>query len=345
LKLQIKFGKSDAMRYCWGRGENLMKKVYVTRPIPEPGISLLKEAGYEVEINTEDRVLTADELKSKIVGADAILSLLTDKITPEVLESAGNNLKIVANYAVGFDNIDLEAAATKNVAVTNTPGVLTEAVAEHSLALIMAVARKIVEADKYVRDGKYKQWEPGLLVGEEMFGKTIGIVGMGRIGSYLAKICAAGLEMKVLYQDMMRNDLMEDEFGIQKVELDQLVRESDIISVHTPLTDETKHLIDEEEFATMKPNAIFINTSRGPVVSEAALINALKSGKIAGAGIDVFEFEPEISLELMSVPNLVMTPHIASATTKARQSMSEIAAKNIIAVLSGEPALNQVVKK
>ncbi len=320
-------------------------KVYVTRPIPEPGISMLKEAGYEVEINNEDRVLNAEELKAKVNSVDAILSLLTDKIDSGVIDSAGQNLKIVANYAVGFDNIDLEAASSRNIIVTNTPGVLTEAVAEHSLALIMAVARKIVEADQYVRDGKYKQWEPQLLVGEEMFGKTIGIVGMGRIGSYLAKICAAGLEMKVLYQDMMKNDLMEGEFGITKVELDQLVKESDIISIHTPLTEETKHLIDKEEFDLMKPGAILINTSRGPVVSEVALIEALKSGKIAGAGIDVFEFEPEISQELMSCPNLVMTPHIASATTKARQSMSEIAAKNIIAVLSGQPALNPVVKK
>ncbi len=321
-----------------------MSKVFVTRPIPEPGMGLLKEAGFEVEINSEDRVLSTEELKVKIAGVDAVLSLLTDKITLDVI-SAAPNLKIVANYAVGYDNIDLDAAEAKNIAVTNTPGVLTEAVAEHSLALIMAVARKIVEADKYVRDGKYKQWEPELLVGEEMFGKTIGIVGMGRIGSYLAKICAAGLEMKVLYQDMMRNDLMEGEFGIQKVELVQLVRESDIISIHTPLTSETKHLIDTEEFAMMKPGVILINTSRGPVVSEVALIEALKSGKIAGAGIDVFEFEPQISPELMAAPNLVMTPHIASATTKARQSMSEIAAKNIIAVLSGQPAINPVVKK
>lgn len=320
-------------------------KIFVTRPIPEPGVGMLKEAGYEVEVNTEDRVLSAEELKSKVVGVSAILSLLTDKITPEVMDAAGPELKIIANYAVGFDNIDLDAASAKNIAVSNTPGVLTEAVAEHSLALIMAVARKIVEADKYVRDGKYKQWEPELLVGEEMFGKTIGIVGMGRIGSYLAKICAAGLEMKVLYQDTMRNDLMEGEFGIQKVELDQLVRESDIISIHTPLTEETKHLIDEEEFNSMKPNAILINTSRGPVVSEVALVKALTSGKIAGAGIDVFEFEPEISPELMAAPNLVMTPHVASATTKARQSMSEIASKNIIAVLSGQPAINPVVKK
>lgn len=322
-----------------------MSKIYVTRPIPEPGVGMLRDAGYEVDINSDDRVLSAEELKAKVVGVDAILSLLTDKITGDVLDAAGPNLKIVANYAVGYDNVDLDAAANKNIVVTNTPGVLTEAVAEHSLALIMAVARKIVEADKYVRDGKYKQWEPQLLVGEEMFGKTIGIVGMGRIGSYLAKICAAGLEMKVMYQDMLRNDLMEGEFGIQKVELAELVKNSDVISIHTPLTDETKHLIDTEEFAVMKKGAILINTSRGPVVSEVALIEALKSGKIAGAGIDVFEFEPEISLELMTAPNLVMTPHIASATTKARQSMSEIVAKNIIAVLSGQLPINPVVKK
>jgi len=320
-------------------------KVFVTRPIPEPGIGMLKEAGYEVEVNAEDRVLSSEELKTKIVGVSAVLSLLTDKITADVMETAGSGLKIIANYAVGYDNIDLDAALTKNIAVTNTPGVLTEAVAEHSLALIMAVARKIVEADKYVRDGKYKQWEPELLVGEEMFGKTIGIVGMGRIGSYLAKICAAGLEMKVLYQDTVSNDLMEGEFGIQKVELDQLVRESDIISIHTPLTGETKHLIDEKEFNVMKPNVILINTSRGPVVSEVALVKALTLGRIAGAGIDVFEFEPVISPELMAAPNLIMTPHIASATSKARKSMSEIAAKNIIAVLSGQPAINPVVKK
>ncbi len=321
-------------------------KVVVTRKIPGPAIDLLQQQGYEVAVNNEDRVLGIEELKEFVVGADGVLSLLTDKVTGEVMDAAGKQLKVVANYAVGFDNIDLEAAKARNIYITNTPGGFTEAVAEHTFALILAVARRIIEADKFVRDGKYKCWEPELLMGTQLYGKHIGIVGLGRIGTYVAKIAHYGFSMQVLYYSHKPDMQIESEMGAVYCDrLDELLASADVVSLHVPLTAETKHMISKTQLSGMKKTAILINTARGPVVDEAVLIQALKERWIAGAGLDVYEEEVNIDLasssstvnpELLGLPNVVLTPHIASSTIEARTEMSKIAAENIIAALSGK---------
>ena len=320
----------------------MSKKVYVTRPILEGGVEMLKKKGLQVDVNLEDRVLSKDELKKAITGYDAVLCLLTDKIDGEVLDAAGPNLKIVANYAVGYDNIDVKAATERKVAVSNTPGVLTEAVAEHTFALLMSVSKRIVEADKFVREGKYKQWEPKGFLGPQIWGKTIGIVGLGRIGSFVAQIAHGGFNMEVLYYDVKKNPEFEMRFSAKYRNLTELLKDSDFVTVHVPLLPETHHLIGAKEFGTMKQSAILVNTSRGPVIDEVSLVEALKSDKIAGAGLDVFEKEPELTPGLADLPNVVLTPHTASATREARMAMSKIAAENIIAALEGKTPPNLV---
>ncbi|OGY26319.1 MAG: D-glycerate dehydrogenase [Candidatus Woykebacteria bacterium RBG_19FT_COMBO_43_10] len=320
----------------------MSKKVYVTRPIPEEGIELLKKKGFQVDINPEDKVLSKEELKKAISGYDGILCLLTDKIDGEVLNAAGKQLKIVANYAVGYDNIDVKAATERKIFVTNTPGVLTEAVAEHTFALLMSVAKRIVEADDFVRAGKYKQWEPKGFLGPQIWGKTIGIVGLGRIGSFVAQIAHGGFNMEVLYHDVTKNEEFEMRFSAKYRETPELLRGSDFVTIHVPLLPETHHLIGAKELGTMKQTAILINTSRGPVVDEVALVEALKSKKIAGAGLDVFEHEPDLTPGLTDLPNVALTPHTASATHEARNAMSRIAAENIIAALEGKQPPNAV---
>ena len=318
-----------------------MSKIYIARPIPEIGINLLKEK-FEIEVNPENKVLSKDELKEAVKGAAAILSLLTDKIDSEVLDAAGNQLKVVANYAVGYDNIDVKSAQQKNVMVTNTPGVLTEAVAEHAITLMLSVSKSIIAADKYVREGEYKQWEPMGFLGPQVTGKTLGVVGLGRIGSMVAKIGHSGLGMNILYYDVKKNEDFEKDVDAKFSELDEVLKSSDFVSVHVPLLPATKHLINKEKFSLMKKTAILINTSRGPVVDEIALIEALKSKQIWGAGLDVFENEPELSLGLADLPNVVLTPHTASATIEARDAMSKMCAENIIAVLEGQTPPNLV---
>ncbi len=320
----------------------MSKKVYVTRPILEDGIEMLRKKGFQVNVNPEDRVLSKLELKKAIASYDAVLCLLSDKIDGEVLDAAGQNLKIVANYAVGFDNIDVKAAAERNIFVTNTPGVLTEAVAEHTFALLMSVAKRIVEADKFVREGKYKQWEPKGFLGPQIWGKTIGIVGLGRIGSFVAQIAHGGFNMEVLYYDVKKNEEFEMRFSAKYRELPELLKESDFVTIHVPLIPETHHLISAKELEMMKRAAILVNTSRGPVVDEVSLVEALKAGKIAGAGLDVFEKEPELTKGLADFPNVVLTPHTASATREARMAMSKIAAENIIAALEDKIPPNLV---
>lgn len=315
-----------------------MPKVTITRKIPGPAEDVLRSAGYEVMVSPKPRPLSRDELKNFVVGSDAILSLLTDKITSEVMSAAGRNLKIVANFAVGFDNIDTAEAKKRGVAVTNTPGVLTESVAEHTFALILGVAKNIVEADKFMRAGGYQGWEPELFIGTQLLGKTIGIVGAGRIGSYVAK-AAQGFQMKILYQDIRKNPEFEAQTGAQFVDLPTLLSNSDVVTVHVPLLPETRHLIGEGQLSLMRPTALLINTSRGAVVDEEALVAALQSGKIAGAGLDVYENEPQLTPGLTSLKNVILTPHTASATKEAREAMSKIAADNIIAVLSGKEPL------
>ncbi len=322
--------------------------VYITRRIPDVGIALLKKAGFTVKVNQSDTVLSASQLKKAVRGADAILSLLTQTIDGAVMDAAGPQLKIVANYAVGYDNIDLVAAQKRGVVVTNTPGMLTEAVAEHAVMLILALARRVIEADQFTRAKKYQQWEPMLLMGQDIRGKTIGIVGAGRIGAHTARIMHKGFDCQVLYTDVRKHPEIEKELGAQKVSLQTLLKKSDFVSLHVPLLPSTKHLIADKELALMKPNAILINTARGPVVKEKALLKALVKKQIAAAGLDVFECEPAIDCdtsdhyELRAMNNVILTPHIASATVSARDEMARVAAENIIAVLKGKKPLTAV---
>lgn len=319
-----------------------MAKIFVTRPILEEGIELLKKEGYQVDINPEDRVLSKEELKKAIFGYDAVLCLLTDKIDREVLDAAGTNLKIVANYAVGYDNVDVAAAAERKVMVTNTPGVLTEAVAEHTFALLIAVAKHIAAADKFTREGNYKQWDPKGFLGPELKEKILGILGLGRIGSRVAEIGNKGFGMKIAYYDVKRNTEFEQQLGATFGSVVDVLKSSDFVSIHVPLLSETKHLIGKNELSMMKREAILINTSRGPVVDEIALVEALKNKVIAGAGLDVYENEPDLTPGLADLPNVVLTPHIASATYEARNAMSRLAAENIIAALKGQEPPNLV---
>ncbi|MCH7541748.1 D-glycerate dehydrogenase [Patescibacteria group bacterium] len=320
----------------------MSKKVYITRLILDEGIELLKKKGIQVNINPEDKVLSGPELKNAIKGYDAVLCLLTDKIDGDVLDAAGDQLKIVANYAVGYDNIDVKAAQDRKIHVTNTPGVLTEAVAEHTFALLMSVAKRIVEADDFVRAGKYKQWEPKGFLGPQIWGKAIGIVGLGRIGSFVAQIAHGGFNMEVLYHDVKKNEEFEMRFSAKYRDLPTLLKNADFVTVHVPLLPATRHLIGAKELGTMKESAILVNTSRGPVVDEVALIEALKSKKIAGAGLDVYESEPDLTPGLTDLPNVALTPHTASATNEARNAMSRIASENIIAALEGKIPPNLV---
>lgn len=318
-----------------------MSKIFVTRQIPEIGINLLKEKGHEVSIGPEGKI-SKGELLEGVKEVDAILSVLTEKIDGEVMDAAGEQLKIIANYAVGYNNINIAEAKKRNIIVTNTPGVLTDTVADHAVAMIFAIARRIVEADKYTRAGKYKVWGPKLFLGAEITGKTLGIIGFGRIGSAVALRMAKGFDMKIIYYDVHRNEKLEKKYGFIYREIDDLLEKADFISLHTALTEETKHLINADRLKLMKQNACLVNTSRGPIVDEMALIKALKEKKIAGAALDVFEEEPELMPGLIDLDNIILTPHIASGTKGTRDKMAEIAANNVIAVLDGKKALNPV---
>jgi glyoxylate reductase len=309
------------------------KRVYVTRQIPEKGIRLLREH-VEVDLNEGELPPSKEVIIQHTRDKDGLLSLLTDRIDSEVMDGCPK-LKVVSNYAVGYDNIDVAAATERGIVVTNTPGVLTQTVADFTWALLMASARRVVEADRFTRAGKWKTWGPTLLLGNDVVGKTLGIVGAGRIGSSVAKR-AAGFDMRILYTDNGRMEDFEKQTGAKFADLDTLLRESDFISLHVPLTEETKHMIAEAEFDKMKPTAIVINTSRGPVVDEKALYHALVSGKISGAALDVFEEEPiPPSSPLLKLKNVIVAPHIASASVETRDKMAEIAAESILDVFSG----------
>ncbi len=318
-----------------------MPKIFITRQIPEIGIKLLKDKGWDVSVGPEGKI-SSEELLKGVKGVEAILSVLTEEINKEVMEAAGKQLKIIANYAVGYNNIDVEEAKKRNILVTNTPGVLTDAVADHAVGLLFATARRITEADKYTRAGKFKAWGPELFLGGDIAGKVLGVVGLGRIGSAVAQRMSQGFNMKVIYYDVRRNEELEKKHGWQYEELDDLFKKADFVSLHTALTPETKHLISAERLKTMKPGAYLINTSRGPVIDEKALIEALKNKGIAGAALDVFENEPELMPGLADLENVVLTPHIASATRETRNKMAEMAANNIIAALEGQTPPNLV---
>lgn len=326
-------------------------KVFVARKIPEVGIEMLKKAGLDVEVNEDaEKVLTKQELIEKVKNKDALLSLLTDKVDEEVLSSS-ENLKIVANYAVGFDNIDIDAATQRGILVSNTPGVLTQTVAEHTFALMIAAARRVVEADKYTRQGKYRAWGPLLFLGPDLNGKTLGIIGLGRIGKTVSKIAVRGFDMKVLYYDKFRDDAFEKEYNAVNTDLETLLKEADFITIHVPLLPSTRHLISFNEFNLMKKSAILVNTARGAIIDEKALIDALENKRITGAALDVFECEPEISCDyksphqLKSLDNLILTPHIASASIETRGKMAELAAQSIIDLAGGKAPQNVINKE
>ncbi|MBM3212525.1 D-glycerate dehydrogenase [Candidatus Poribacteria bacterium] len=316
-------------------------KVYVSRPIPEPGLEVLRKAACDFEVKPTDELVSKEELLEKVKGRDALLCLLTEKIDKDIIK-AGDKLKIIANYAVGYDNIDVETATKSGIWVSNTPGVLTDTTADMAWALIFSVARRIVEADKYVRAGKFKGWSATMLLGGDVYGKTLGIVGAGRIGVSVAKR-AVGFNMRIIYADVRPNLEMEsDKIGAKKVDMDTLLKESDFVSIHVPLMPETRHLIGRRSLAMMKPTAYLINTSRGPVVDEEALAEALRNKVIGGAGLDVYEKEPEIHPGLMELDNAVLAPHIASGSVETRGKMAMMAAENVVAALNGKTPPNAV---
>lgn len=325
----------------------MTKKIYITRKIPEVGIKMLRDKDYEVDINPKDRVLSKNELIKILKNKpyDAVLCLLTDKIDGEVMD-ATPSVKIFANYAVGFDNIDLSVAKMKGITITNTPGVLTEAVAEHALALALAISRRIPEADNFTKKKKYKGWAPMLLLGDSILDKKFGILGLGRIGSKLAHIAVSGFGAKIIYYDIKRNESFEKEFPMGAVEyrnsIEEVLKESDIVSIHLPLMLETRHIINKERLSMMKRSAYLINTSRGAIIDEEALVEALKNKIIKGAALDVFENEPKLAKGLAKLNNVILTPHIASATEMARGEMSRLAAENIIAFFEGKVPSNVV---
>ncbi len=310
-----------------------MAKIFVTRKIPGNHIEKLKTAGHEVVVSEFSRVLTPEELVEKVKGADAILSLLTDKIDGDLIDAAGPQLKIISNYAVGFDNINIKDATDRGVVVTNTPSnEVDEAVAEHTWALISALARRIVEADEATRRGMYKGWEPDIFLGTSLIGKTLGIVGMGGIGTMVARR-ALGYKMNIVYNKHTRDEAIEKEMGVKFASLDELLAASDVVTLHVPLNDETRHMINATTLAKMKKGAFLINTARGPVVNESDLVEALRAGQLGGAALDVFDNEPNIDPELVGMPNVITTPHIASATHEARNKMGEMAVDAIIKTL------------
>jgi glyoxylate reductase len=305
--------------------------VYVTRPLPAPGTALLEEAGFDVRQQDQDRPATRDELLDQVAGVDALVSMLTDRVDPELLDAAPK-LRVVANLAVGFDNVDVPAATERGVVVTNTPGVLTDATADLAFTLLLAAARRAGEGERLVRRGDWRVWGPNQLLGRPVARQTLGIVGMGQIGSAVARR-ARGFDMPVVYFNRHRDPEAEQATGARLVALDELLATSDFVSLHAPLNDESRHLIDGAALARMKPTAVLVNTARGALVDEAALVEALRAGTIAAAGLDVFEDEPAVHPDLLALDNVVLTPHIGSATVPTRQAMAALAVENMICML------------
>lgn len=307
--------------------------------LPAPGIDILRER-YDVRMIDADG-MPAETVKKEVADADGIIGMANVPITAEIL-SAAPRLQCIANYAVGYNNIDLAAATDRGVLVTNTPGVLTNATADLTMALLLAVARRVVEGDRYLRDGRFQGWKPDLLVGSDVWSRTLGVIGLGRIGQAVARR-ALGFNMSILYTQRHRADLtVESELRAVFVPLDELLRKADFVSIHCPLTDETRHLIGERQLRLMGPEHYLINASRGPIVDEKALVRALKEGWIKGAGLDVYEREPAVEPGLTNCVNAVLVPHIGSATAAARAAMAETAARNLVAALEGQRPPNLV---
>jgi glyoxylate reductase len=316
-------------------------KVYVTQEIPKRGIKIIKER-FDAEVWPEYGPPPKEVIMERVGNVDALASLLSDKIDVEIFDAAPK-LKIVAQMSVGFDNIDVKEATKRGIYVTNTPEVLTETTADFAWALLIAVARRVVEADKYVRTGRWKVgWHPSMLLGRDVYGATIGIVGAGRIGSAVARR-ARGFNMKILYYDVVPRPELERELSLKRVDLDELLKQSDFVSIHVSLTKQTYHLINEEKLRLMKKTAYLINNSRGAVIDEKALYRALKGGWIAGAGLDVFEREPTpVANPLLKLDNVVVAPHISSGSHETRSKMAEMVAENLIAFFEGRIPPNLV---
>ncbi|MGI8910560.1 MAG: 2-hydroxyacid dehydrogenase [Rubrobacteraceae bacterium] len=310
----------------------MAEKVIVTREIPASGLSVLEP--FDVTVLYE-RPPERDELLEAVHGVSGILSTATEKVDGEVMDAAGESLKVIANMAVGYDNVDVEAAAERGVVVTNTPGVLDETTADVAFTLLLAAARRLGEGERLLRAGRWEWWGPKQLLGQDVWGKRLGIVGFGRIGQSVARR-ARGFGMEILYHNRSRNPEAEKELDARYLDLDELLETADFVSIHTPLTDETRHLIGAPELEKMKPSAVLVNTSRGPVVDEAALADALEERRIFAAGLDVYEDEPGVHPKLLDPENAVLAPHIGSASVETRDRMAVLAAENIVAVLSGE---------
>lgn len=318
----------------------MKKSILLTRELPKAGMDLLTRSDLDVYVNRGGSPISPEELRERLPLAEGLICLLSDRIDADLLKLAPN-LKVISNYAVGYNNIDTDAARKRGIAVCNTPDVLTKTTAELAWALLFAAARRIGEAERFTRAGSFSGWEPDLLTGQDIHGRTLGIVGAGRIGQAMARM-SCGFEMKILYTGSPKHEF-EQLCGAVNVPLETLLQKSDFISLHVPLTDTTRHLIGKKELALMKPNAVLINTARGPVVDESALAEALKNKTIAAAGLDVFENEPAIHPELLKLENAVLVPHIGSATVRTRNRMAEMAVSSCISILEGETSPYRVV--
>jgi glyoxylate reductase len=319
----------------------MSERVLLTRRMPADTAQVLTVAGHSVDMFDTNEPPPRAELIARARGCAGIITMLSDSVDGEFLDAVGSSLRIVANYAVGFDNIDLPACRKRNIRVSNTPGVLTEATADLAWALILSAARNVAEGDRVMRAGQWQGWAPTQLLGLELRGATLGILGTGRIGSAVARR-STGFGMRVIYTDRSANAALEHELRAERVDFDRLVAESDVLSLHIPMTPEARHLIGAAQFKAMKPTAVLVNTARGPIVDEAALVEALRSREIAAAGLDVYEHEPRLTPGLAELPNVVLLPHLGSATTITRGKMAAMAAENVVAVLAGREPPNAV---
>jgi glyoxylate reductase len=317
------------------------EKVLITRRVPPPAVQMLEGAGLTVQVIDQDDPPQRALLLNEVSGCAALITMLSERVDTELLDAAGDRLKVVANFAVGFDNIDLKACTERGVRATNTPGVLTDATADLTWALILAAARSVVPGDRLVRAGEWTGWAPMQLLGMQLTGATLGIVGAGRIGTAVG-LRSQGFGMNVLYVDDTPNETLESQLGAQRVSLDQVLDAADVLTLHIPLTPETRHLIGQMELAAMKSSAILINTARGAVVDENALVAALRDQQIAAAGLDVYEREPQLAAGLRDLPNVVLLPHLGSGAAATRQKMSQMVAENVLAVLRGQDPPNPV---
>ncbi len=317
-----------------------MAKVYVTWQLPTEGLEALKKK-HQVDVNCSQSPLSRDQLLEVVENYDAVICLLNDEIDKEVIAAAQGRVKIFANYAVGYDNIDVEAARQAGIHVSNTPGVLTEATADLAWTLMLAAARNLIPAHNHAAGGKFSGWHPTAFLGRDLHGATLGIIGAGRIGQAVARR-AQGFGLQVLFYNKSPRPRLEHSGNARWSDLDELLRSSDFISLHVPLTEETRHMLDSKRLAMLKPTAVVVNTARGPIIDEAALAKALKERKIFAAGLDVYEHEPEIHPDLMGLDNVVLAPHIGSASWRTRLKMARMAAANVEAVLAGRPPVNPV---